>query len=481
MAGATGRALSASAVSDSAAIDLVLDSITSSNHACASWCHWDWGKNCGPTVLQCRQCAHCQGPSPPAPPVSPPAPHCPPPLPPGYVHITPGCMASCTSREQCSDARCVRCGICQHTFHLEDLPSSSDCRPHTPYDSAHKQCVTFCDPEFGSTHCDLCKCKKCAFCALIPKPPHSPSPPPPPPPTISPSPPPPSPPPLPECFLHPESGTANPGSAHVMFDQYQEGTVVTLDFSHAAASLHVELLDDQGVHNRLFRSVPASGRQVSFMLLRNPNQAGHKKHGGERAALRYQGTWEAPTISCIVLWPPPMPPARPPKLQPKSKSQSSHASSTTHSAALQRPIFHTCSATFLEVESDWGAGYKARVVFHHWLSGGRAVLPLDSAVGTVNHTTGAKFLPGGSNASQLMFELTKSGAGSFAYHGNLIAASQEDLPEDAGSFTFMMKGSVASMLGKGAVPTPCTVSGNCISHMQVTQPRSDSCLTPAFV
>lgn len=41
---------------------------------------------------------------------------------------------------------------------------SAACSSSIEDDSAYRDCQTFCDPSFSSSHCGLCKCKACGFC-----------------------------------------------------------------------------------------------------------------------------------------------------------------------------------------------------------------------------------------------------------------------------------------------------------------------------
>ena len=100
----------------------------------------------------------------------------------------------------------------------------------------------------------------------------------------------------------------------MLLESYLEGTEVTLDFATADPSLQVELLDDDGVHNKRFRVLPSSHRLVRFVLLPNPNAKAHKTHD-DRVALRYEGPWMNPTVYCEAFLPPPASPA-PPGLPP---------------------------------------------------------------------------------------------------------------------------------------------------------------------
>ena len=87
-----------------------------------------------------------------------------------------------------------------------------------------------------------------------------------------------------------------------LFASYQPGAEITLDFAKAgaASSLHVELLNDEGVHNKLFRQLPTadSAQRLRFELLPNPRAGGHNKHI-DRAALTVEGPWVDPYVSCI--------------------------------------------------------------------------------------------------------------------------------------------------------------------------------------
>ena len=243
----------------------LISSITSkpSAHVCASWCHWDWEENCG--ADQCVWCDVCQGIMPP------PASPVPPSFPPGVIGAN--CDETCASSEQCSDARCSRCTFCEHGFHLADAHDAPSCHPHTEYDSAHSMCSSFCDDAYGASHCELCKCKLCAFCASAPSlGPQS----------LKASPPPPR----PSCFLGAEVVKANANNAHILFDSYQPGAEVTLDFQLAGASpsLRVTLLNDDGMHNKLFRELPSDSLQkVKFLLLPNLRSGGAQQARGPRS------------------------------------------------------------------------------------------------------------------------------------------------------------------------------------------------------
>eukprot|EP00966_Prymnesium_polylepis_P033823 786206-Prymnesium_polylepis.1 len=106
-------------------------------HVCASWCHWDWKNNCA--AEQCIWCDICKRVLPPP---------MPPAFPPGRSQIADACLSSCTSSEQCAEARCSRCTFCEHGFHLAEAHDAPNCQPHTAYDSAHAMCSSFCDSTY---------------------------------------------------------------------------------------------------------------------------------------------------------------------------------------------------------------------------------------------------------------------------------------------------------------------------------------------
>ena len=223
---------------------------------------------------------------------------------------------------------------------------------------------------------------------------------------------------------------ANRGSAHVLFEIYKEGVEVTLDFGATRdASLHVELLSDNGVHNRLFQALPAPDRQVRFLLLPNANAKTHKKHD-VRAALTYEGLWESPLTTCrMASWPPPTLPPRPSSTELAPSLEADHP-------------YAPCKTAAFVVDNDWGAGFRAIITFQRWMVGGLVALPLHSAAGVLERTVGVELET--QNASHLIFKL--------------MERDPRATVGGAGSLAFSLKGSVASALGNGAQTAVLTLS-----------------------
>ena len=119
---------------------------------------------------------------------------------------------------------------------------------------------------------------------------------------------------LPEtlCSLGLEVHRDTTRSAFVLYDRYEPGTIVTLNFSRARLSV-LELVNDGGKHNRNYKQLRSESAKniLTYMLLPRPVDPGDRLK--ERTALNVVGDWATPTASCKQEGPrPPPSPLLPP-------------------------------------------------------------------------------------------------------------------------------------------------------------------------